>query len=459
MSPAPATGSECLTALAGLLMIIFIMRLMIVSRRRSPSRAAARRAARGALRRAAVASDELAAARAEVTVVAAARPGRQADAPMLAGLAGVARNSGQHCGGPGADRRSAQGSARGREPGSGRRPRRSLIAALAASIAACAIAVQLAVPAADAQVLNPQPPHGPQGSTPGGTGTSGTGTSGAGTGNTGTTSSAGGQLAATSKFPDIGSLDNVRKLIADQEARLAGERGPLAALAGQRNAWRQAAEAARYVAALHRYMAGLRKQARDDLARLPDAEGEDKGRLAAEAQEAARQLKKLQQQENDAERTDLTPKMGAWRRRCSRLATGPRPSPYRCVMPLAGDHEQRTEHTEDHHAGGEEQVAVYVSPKEGEGIRVSRVRAGIGAPDQQGDEFPAPEHDGHGSGQPGRGGRADRATPEQPEADPGQRDKEQPELDRVEAGVRVPFRVEHVGGVPLEGDEGDDAEC
>jgi len=48
----------------------------------------------------------------------------------------------------------------------------------------------------------------------------------------------------------------------------------------------------------------------------------------------------------------------------------------------------------------------------------------------KGGELPAPEHEGHGGGQPGGGVQADDAAPDQPEADPGQRDEEQPELDR-----------------------------
>ena len=165
----PATGSDCLTALAGPLMIIFVVRLMIVTCRRNPSRGTLRGAQRDtAAASEALTSDRRAGATAEaaaVPIVESAGPARRAGALWLTASAGAARNAGQRRGGPGTAKRPDSGRARRGGPAAGRCPRRSLVSALAAAIAVSAVAVQFAAPAADAQVVSHQP--GPQPGQPG----------------------------------------------------------------------------------------------------------------------------------------------------------------------------------------------------------------------------------------------------------------------------------------------------
>ena len=169
MTPAAATGSDCLTALVGLLMIIFVMRLMIVTRRRSPSRGTLRGAQPGtAAAGEALTSDRRAGATTEaaaVSIVKRVGSARRAGALWLTASAEAARNVGQRRAEPGTAMRPDSGRTRRGERATGRRPRRSLISALAATIAVGVVAVQYAAPEADAQVVSHQP--GPQQGQPG----------------------------------------------------------------------------------------------------------------------------------------------------------------------------------------------------------------------------------------------------------------------------------------------------
>ena len=169
MTPAATTGSDCLTALVGLLTIIFVLRLMIVTSHRNPSRGTVRGAQRGA----AAASEALTSDRracvttevAAVSIVKSVGSARRAGVLWLTASAEAARNVGRRRAEPGTAKRPDSGRTRRGGPAAGRRPRRSLISALAATIAVSAVAVQYAAPAADAQVVSHQP--GPQPGQPG----------------------------------------------------------------------------------------------------------------------------------------------------------------------------------------------------------------------------------------------------------------------------------------------------
>ncbi|HEX3488590.1 MAG TPA: hypothetical protein VHU92_04585, partial [Streptosporangiaceae bacterium] len=292
MTPAAATGSDCVTALVGLLMIIFVMRLMIVTRRRNPSLATLPSAQRDtAAASEAPNSDRHADATTEAAAVSPVRnagSARRAGALWLTASAEAARNVGRRRAEPGTARRPDSGRTRRGGPATGRRPRRSLVSALAATIAVSAVAVQYAAPAADAQVVSHQP--GPQ---PGQHSQL----------RTRSGQAAGRPPTAESRPPDVSSLDSVNQLIADQQRRLARER----AVAHQA-AWEQVANAATFAAKLHQYIAGLWQQAHRDLNKLRAAsDAETQGQLADAVRQAITKVRDLQQLEAQALRQQLSP--------------------------------------------------------------------------------------------------------------------------------------------------------
>ncbi|MGA2830584.1 MAG: hypothetical protein ABSF03_31230, partial [Streptosporangiaceae bacterium] len=297
MTPAAAAASDCLTALAALLMIIFAVWLMIVTPRRDPSRAV-----RGAARDAAAAGGALAsggragvvAEAAAVPIVKSAGPARRAGALWLSGSAGAARLAGQRRAGPGTVRRAGSGRARRGGPAAGRGPWRSLVLALTALIAVSAVAVQFAAPAADAQVVShqagPQPAQPAQPGQPGQPGQHSQSQPRARSGR-----ATGGPPAAAPRPVDVSSPGSVNQLITDQQRLLDGER---AAADPARAAWEQAANAAAFVAELHQYITGLWQQAHRDLTKLRAAsDAGTRGQLADSVRQAITTVTALRQLE------------------------------------------------------------------------------------------------------------------------------------------------------------------